>query len=181
MTALLTVDELRAHIPDGVAYDDPTLTRVLDGCQAILDRHAGALTITDDDPLTIANVTERVAGRGQRLITLRQVPTAIVSVTSAWGTNQTELEATDYRLDYRTLYATDALGAFGGETIEVVYTPADDRSIRILALVQLCLLELNWKPGIGFQGAGGWQESYSDPNAARDAILATVRPFDWFA
>jgi hypothetical protein len=180
MGRYISVDQLRARVETAVATD--ALEDLIGAQEQVLDRWAGALTIGDyEEPDPVTEVHERVTGS---LVELRARPSSIDTVTlyqGSWDADGTAfLEEDDWRLLYGDVVARND-GAIWGGRVVVVYVPTNDLLIRRNAIVKLCELELNWQPGLGSEGAQGWQESYNDRDRARQSILEDVHQPPLFA
>ena len=104
------------------------------------------------------------------------MPTAIASVVDIHVGIETEVDASEYRIEER--YLRRLAMALWGEWTRVTYTPIDDSAVRRTVLVQLCQLELNVQPGMASQGAGPWSESYGKYLRQRNELLRAIRPAD---
>jgi len=169
---LLTVAELREHVE--TSLPDSALERILAGGELVIAQWAGPLSF-DEDGL-IVEVTDVASAPGRTLLRLRQVPTAIASVVDIHVGIETEVDASEYRIEER--YLRRLAMALWGEWTRVTYTPIDDSAVRRTVLVQLCQLELNVQPGMASQGAGPWSESYGKYLRQRNELLRAIRPAD---
>ena len=169
---LLTVDELREHVE--TALPDTALERILASCELAITQWAGPLTFDEDGQ--VEDVTEPVNAPGRTLLLLRQAPTAVASVVDIQRGIESDVDATDVRIEGRYLRRL-AMALWGDQTV-VTYTPTDDSAIRRTVLIQLVQLELNVQPGMASQGAGPWSESYGKYLRQRNELLRAIRPAD---
>ena len=169
----MTVDleALREHVGAGPSDDD--LQRLLDAAlEAITVRYGPA----DADPreyLRPFGQWVRLGRRAESVTTLLEGgveldPDADPALFEIWPGG-------------RYLRRLDADGdslAWSG-WVDVTYTPVSDASQRDRVTVALVDLDLNRSPGLSGITVGPWSEQYGsdeDHQAAREAILASMRP-----
>lgn len=178
MTALLTVPEVREHVT--TTLGDDALERVIDACQADIDRWAGSFQYPADEA---QEVVETVYAQGRTLLRLSMEPLEVAEVVDIVGSTETALLVDDdWRIRGDSL---ERVGYLWGERTRVTYTPANSLTIRQRALWKLVQLEINHDPLVGSQRVGEWSrssmvgtDSYREEKAA---ILWDVREPDWFA
>lgn len=170
--ALLTTDEIREHVE--TALPDSALGRLLASAEQAVAGWAGPLGFDEDG--AVLEVTDTLSAPGRPLLRLRQVPTAITSVTDATGTSETVLDASAYRVEDR--YLRRLGGRAWGDRTTVTYTPFDDSATRRTVLIGLVALEVNFQPGMASQGAGPWSETYSRYLRQRDELLSVLPAAD---
>jgi hypothetical protein len=165
----VTVDlaALRAHV--GLGPSDADLQTALDAAlEAIANRYGPS------DP-----VTEYLRPFGQ-WVKLGRRAEEVASVIEGGTT----LDAADYAIwpggRYLRRLSSDEPSTWTG-MVEVEYTAFSEEAERDRITYALCDLTLTVKPGLASITVGPWSESYTgaDPSdylAARDAILASLRP-----
>lgn len=173
---LLTVAELRKHLPDhptGADYDD-ALRRLLEAAEAAITQVAGP----------VDQVTEFSVGRGAYLI-LNRPATSFTSITEDFDGTPVALSATDYRLSPSGLVLSRLSGGTNPRTnwyglVRVVYTPQSDVAQREAVQVLLVQQFINYHPGVLSQTIGSWTEQFASSNniswaGERESILTTLR------
>ena len=167
---ILTVDQLRKHIPD-IGVEDEALRVLLDANEAAIEERAGPL----------AEVTETIYGNGyQHLLRLKTEAVSVVSVETGSHSELVALDTDEYRLEGAFVRRED--NAAWGTRTAITYVPKNKAAERIITLVELVQCDLNFQPGMSAQSTGGWQESYSkDHLEERERILDRLSPRALFA
>ena len=174
MAALLTRDELRAHVETDLA--DTPLDQLINTADQEIVQAVGGHNAS-------GTVTELYVG-GDRALFLDRQFESITSVTESRGSTDTVLVAADYRVWFgnRTLERL-SLGATNpqanwGERVPVVYTPVDDDHARIGATIELVRLAIQ-HTGLKSERVGDYASASVDHNREKAAILARLNRQGW--
>lgn len=167
---LLTVAELREHVTS--AHPDAALQRLLDASEAAIVERVGAAGPITEHVLSWssgAGYAPWGLTMGLRRITVSRPIGTIASVTEylsveAVGDPGVVLDATDYRADgYVLTRLQDGTHSrwYWGQSVAVVYTPADETADRERVQIALVRLDLNAEPGLAQQITEGFAERFS--------------------
>ena len=169
-STLIDVGQLREHIETGLS--DGALERLIDSADAEIVRAYGP----HDGELSVL-----VAGRGYRIWLPR--PAESITEIVEWGGWETladadTVSADKYSLEHggRTIFRTDAPFM---TNVQITYTPIADNSRRIVVLIDLVKLEVQFS-GLASERVGSYQSNsaLSDGNTMlveRNRILSRLR------
>lgn len=190
MPALLDVAGLRSHITTSLG--DAALQALLDGNQAAIEERYGDLVT----PRVDVRLGERngrflyLSPRAKSVSLVRELYTDFLAnqyvvldgPTGTWPTvdytrSDWMLHDDGYVLE-RLLTGTHPADHWE-QRIEVTYLPIDNTSQRVLCLVALCKLDINFAPALQAFRVGLVQRVYDhnfDYDTQREAILAMLAP-----
>ena len=170
---ILSVAEMKEHLPGTVSVSDDALGRLLNAAESSITEAAGPIdTVTD---------YRRPSGP---LLGLSRKAQGIVSVTE----NGVELDPDDYELRpsgevlMRLSTGPHPAVRWRGHVV-IELAPADDMAERIRVQVGLVKLDLDYTPGIAGVTTGTWTESSSQQQGITYAQLrneyleSLVRPW----
>ena len=170
--ALLTVDDLRAHVTS--ALTDDALQLLLDAAEQAITQVAGAP----------GEATQIIDG-GTTWLFLRSPAAAITEIAEKVNTTITTLADDDYRLGSDLLSLRRLSDGTHPQTywqgrVTIVSTPVDDIAFRSSVQIQLVRLFLDHHPGVQLETIGDWTEQFQSNSAwnyalERDSILSTLR------
>lgn len=158
--ALLTIEDLREHID--TALGNNALQRLMDANEAAIVNRAGPLGV----PVTQVvnqNGYESIIFLTRALQVLDSPPSPVI-IEGFGFTDARTLESDDYRMIGKTVRRID-FGANPGfyflTPIQITGIPEDDTDERIRVLIELCQLDINFKPGLASFTTGKHSETYS--------------------
>ena len=158
-STLITVGQLREHVETDLS--DEALTRLLESADAEIIRaygpHDGERTIT----------LYLVLHQSPYLLTIPS-PAANVSLITE-GADDTVVEEEDYIVEYngRVLLKSKFRWL---PPVDVTYTPVADNPRRIVVLIDLVKLELEYR-GLNTERVGSYSVTYMDHDKERQRIL----------
>lgn len=165
----VTLDQLRERVE--TSFDNTTLQRILDANVKAIDRAAGSAVLESEDHL---------ASNSDWVSVLRPVA-AVVSIIErrSHTSDPITLSANDYRLvgKYRFLRLTggDNPARCWGVEVEFNYTPEVDEDIRDRVAIDLCHVDIEYRPFDEERlGKGEW-EGKADWMKQRRDLLSQVR------
>ncbi len=151
--------------------DDPTLQRILDANVKAIARAAGSATAESED---------QNATNSEWLAVLRPVA-AVLSITERRRNSSEEvtLSANDYRLvgatKFLRLRGGDNPAGFWGDAVIVNYTPEVDTNVRDRVTIDLCHVDIEYRPFNEEKSGKGEWEGKADWSKERRELLAQVR------
>lgn len=166
--ALLTALQLQEHIETDLP--DTALTRILDSNDALIIARAGPLAAeTEMQYFGLEEIDTE-------LFWLKRKASAITTVIETVGTTDTTLASDDYALDsngliLRRLSTGTNQRILWGNRVKVTYVPADETDIRTIALVNLCLLDIQYS-ALKSEGIGDYKSQSVDYQNEREKILS---------
>jgi len=175
---LLTVEDLRKHIT--TSLDDEALQRMLDANEAAINLVAGPLGVSVTE-IHYPVGYESIILTNRRYQTTTSPDTPII--VEGYGTPDARtLASDDFRVSgsaiRRLYFGTNPSSYFYAGPVAITGTPEDDTAIREMALVALCRLDVEFKPGIRAITVGkrrteyqSAQDSGGDYLTQRNAIL----------
>jgi len=185
MSDLLTVAQLREHIPEGSAFEDDALQRIIDANDAAVTMACGVYT-RGYDYIQPDEITEwNPYSKGLSSLRLAQYPGSITEVALVRTTSDLSdadtylLEDEEFWVKGRYLYRKD--GYYWSDRVRIVYIPQDSAAARTELLIQLCKLSINSQPGMTFEGAATWQETYRNYEAEKQSLIWAYCPPQPFA
>lgn len=172
-TSLITPTQLREHIT--TTLDDDALQTLIDAEEAALNDAVGSLGSQEEEFL------ENFPG--VYIYTQRTI-SSITSIVEKWpdtflgGTADVTLDATDYEIApgnksiRRLSTGTHSMSRWGSRVV-VTYTPSDETAKRVLALINLCKINIAYN-GLKSESVGGGEYSFTlgDYEAQRAQIIA---------
>ena len=164
-STLITVGQLMEHVETDLS--ESALERLIDSADAEIIRAFGP---HDGEQSAL------VAGRGYRIWLPR--PADSISEIVEWGGWETPgdadpVSADKYHLEHggRTIWRTDAPFM---TNVQITYTPIADNPRRIMALIDLVKVELEYS-SLESEQVGSYQVATRERAAERSAILESLR------
>ncbi|KKK75686.1 hypothetical protein LCGC14_2871250, partial [marine sediment metagenome] len=165
----VTVAQLRVRVETDL--DDPTLQRILDANVKAIARAAGSATAESEDFLA----------QNSDWVAVVRPATAVVSIIErrSHSSDPVTLSANDYRQVGKTRFLRlgdgDNPARCWGAEVQLNYTPEVDTNIRDRVTIDLCHVDIEYRP---FQeekvGKGEW-EGKADWGKQRRELLRQVR------
>lgn len=162
------IGDLRLRVETDL--DDTVLQRILDANVKAIARAAGSPT----------SEVETHSALGAQFLALSRRSTAFSSITERrrYSSDAVTLSANDYRKvgDYRLLRLSDGdnpSGSWGSEVV-VTYTPEVDTEVRDRVALDLCQVDIEFRP-YDREQSPDWEGEQKDWKARRREVLTHVK------
>jgi len=179
MASLISPTTLKTFLTTTLA--DTALQSIIDAEEMEITQRFGAHTTQIDE------LENEIPGQDvflkRKAASISEVVETVV--TAMWmddiETAATTLSADDYEIaadgvTVRRLMTGTNPRLRWGERVKVTYTPEAESAKRIMVLVDLCKLTLNYRGGLKSESVGGneYSASFSDYQKEREAVLSTL-------